>query len=337
MPSPATLLQSLRSASGAATLVVGGTALGTLIVLATEPSGPLSFLAVVPIALACFLLGARWGGRAMAPTLDALQQEREQADQERLAAREASQAKSRFLANMSHELRTPLSAIIGYSELVQEEADDLEPDEVREHVEKVVISAKHLLRLVNDVLDLSKVEAGKMQLEVRRFDAREPIESVISAARQLVEDGGNQLVVDMGELGPIHTDSTKVSQCLLNLVANAAKFTSDGTITVRAWRDIERSLFVEVVDTGIGIAPDAMDRLFQEFTQADTSTTRRFGGTGLGLSVTRALARLAGGDVEVESSLGEGSTFSLRFPDLRQDVSPSSRPAMSVGEALSGK
>ncbi|MCB9669991.1 MAG: HAMP domain-containing histidine kinase [Alphaproteobacteria bacterium] len=273
----------------------------------------------------------------MHATVRQLHAQRDRAEREARAAEEASQAKSRFLANMSHELRTPLNAIIGYAELVHEEADDLEPDDLREQVDRVVVSAKHLLRLVNDVLDLSKVEAGRMELEIRPVLARQPLVDVVEAAAPLVQNNRNVLITEIGDLGVIHTDSTKVAQCVLNLVANASKFTTDGTITVRAWRDIERSLFVEVQDTGIGIAPDDLERLFQEFTQADASTTRRYGGTGLGLSLTRALCELAGGRVEVESTQGEGSTFRLVFPDLRQREKAASFPAITAGEALSGK
>ncbi|MCA9568866.1 MAG: HAMP domain-containing histidine kinase, partial [Myxococcales bacterium] len=250
----------------------------------------------------------------------------------------ATAAKSTFLANMSHELRTPLNAIIGYGELIQDELTMMDGvEDTVEDVEKILKAAKHLLRLISDVLDLSKVEAGRMELEIRPVLARQPLVDVVEAAAPLVQNNRNVLITEIGDLGVIHTDSTKVAQCVLNLVANASKFTTDGTITVRAWRDIERSLFVEVQDTGIGIAPDDLERLFQEFTQADASTTRRYGGTGLGLSLTRALCELAGGRVEVESTQGEGSTFRLVFPDLRQREKAASFPAITAGEALSGK
>lgn len=343
-------------------------------------ASPVSFLAVIPVALAFFLLGAKTGVRialltsaigtavvALAPwlpeaaptvlggsyltllvsisvptlvmyaTITELGEQRQIAQQEARAARDASLAKSRFLANMSHEFRTPLSAIIGYSEFIHEGADMMDADELRENLENVVTSAHHLLHLVNDVLDLSKVEAGKMELDIRAFDAKEPIAAVLTSTRTLIAARRNELVVEVGALGVLHTDSVKLSQCVLNLVSNAAKFTENGTITVRAWRDIERALFVEVSDTGVGIEADQMERLFQEFSQAHPTTARHFGGTGLGLSLTRAFCQLMQGEVDVKSVVGQGSTFRLRIPDLRHAMSASSLDEMSRGEALSGK
>lgn len=288
---------------------------------------------VLPAALVSYLLPA-W---VMHTTVWELDAQRRIAQEDALAARDASAAKSRFLANMSHELRTPLSAIIGYSELLREDADQMTAAELRDGLTRVERSAHHLLGLVNDVLDLSKVEAGKMELDIHAFDASEPLATVIQSTRTLVAARHNELVVEMGALGVLHTDSVKVTQCVLNLVSNAARFTENGTVTVRAWRDIERALIVEVVDTGVGIAPDQLSRLFQDFTQADPSTRRHHGGTGLGLSLTRALCALMQGRVTVESEVGVGSTFRLWIPDLRHAMSAASLDPMSRGEALSGK
>ncbi|KQT63992.1 MULTISPECIES: response regulator [unclassified Aureimonas] len=232
-----------------------------------------------------------------------------------LAAEEANVAKSQFLANMSHELRTPLSAIIGYSEMLIEEAEDgAEAGELARDIRKIESNARHLLGLINDVLDLSKVESGKMDLFVEEFDIAEAVADVVSTAEALVAKKGNRLEVDVDPtLGPMWSDVTKLRQILLNLLGNAAKFTQDGTVTLSVRREGGIVSF-HVHDTGIGMSPDQLERLFQRFQQADASTTRKFGGTGLGLSLTKAFSEMLGGDVSVESELGRGSTFTLRLP-----------------------
>ena len=239
-------------------------------------------------------------------------------DAAREAAEAANRAKSQFIANMSHELRTPLSAVIGYSGMVAEEIEDLGHTGLVEDVKKIESNARHLLGLINDVLDLSKIEAGRMTIEAVEFDVAAMIEEVVSAATPLVAKKGNRLTVELPPgLGTMHTDQVKVRQCLLNLVGNAAKFTEAGRITLRAARIIdggEEWLSFSVEDTGIGMTPEQLGRLFGRFVQADESTTRQFGGTGLGLSITRAFCRKLGGDVTVDSRYRQGSTFTISLP-----------------------
>ncbi|MDX7951369.1 response regulator [Lichenihabitans sp. Uapishka_5] len=249
----------------------------------------------------------------------ALTQANEAAETAREAAEQANTAKSAFIANMSHELRTPLSAIIGYSEMLQEEmADgaavaDLEPD-----VRKIEGNARHLLGLINDVLDLSKVESGKMDVYAEAFDLEPVIHDVAATAQTLVDRKGNRLDVRVAPgIGRMFSDLTKVRQILLNLLSNAAKFTENGTVTLSVGRELfeERDHVVfQVADTGIGMTPEQLDKLFQRFVQADVSTTRKYGGTGLGLSLTKALGEILDGSVGVESREGAGSTFTVRLP-----------------------
>ena len=236
------------------------------------------------------------------------------------AAEEANRAKSTFIANMSHELRTPLSAIIGYSEMLQEEIEDSgDPGGFAKDMRKIEGNARHLLSLINDVLDLSKVESGKMEVYAETFDVAEMVRDVAATVQGLVEDKGNTLAVHLSaDLGAIHSDMTKIRQVLVNLLSNSAKFTEGGTITL----SIERGpgpgekdwLVLRISDTGIGMTEEQLAKLFQRFQQADASTTRKFGGTGLGLSITKAFSTMLGGDVEVESAPGQGSTFTVRLP-----------------------
>ena len=239
-------------------------------------------------------------------------------------ALEASRAKSAFLANMSHELRTPLNAIIGYSEMLADEVCEI-ADEVGPlasgwvpDLKKIHTAGKHLLSLINDILDLSKIEAGKMEVHAEEFDIFSTIREVVSTIRPLVEEKGNRLVFtgDTG-MGRMRADLTKFRQSLFNLLSNAGKFTREGEIVLSARGercDDSEWVVIEVSDTGIGMTPDQMDRLFNEFTQADSSTTRKYGGTGLGLAITRRFCQMMGGDVSVASEVGEGSTFTLRLP-----------------------
>jgi len=246
------------------------------------------------------------------------------------AAEAANRSKSTFLANMSHELRTPLNAIIGYSEMLQEEAEDGGDASTVADLKKIHAAGRHLLGLINDVLDLSKIEAGKMDLYLETFDAAAAVRAVADTVRPLVDKNGNALEVDCPDgLGTIHADLTKFRQALLNLLSNASKFTHGGVITLSASREPadpetggEGAFVVRVRDTGIGMSADQVARLFRPFTQADASTTRRYGGTGLGLTITRRFCQMMGGDVAVESTPGGGSTFTVRLPAV---VSP--RPA----------
>ena len=230
----------------------------------------------------------------------------------------ASQTKSDFLASMSHELRTPLNAIIGYSEMLLEESDELLRPELRPDLEKIRGAGKHLLTLINDILDLSKIEAGKMNVFPENFDVATLLADVRSTIEPLVAKNGNTFEMLCGaNLGTLHSDQTKVRQILFNLLSNAAKFTRMGRVTLAATRttrgDGERLEF-EVSDTGIGMTPEQVVGLFKPFSQADASTTRYFGGTGLGLAITQHFCRMLGGDVTVESEYGKGSTFTITLP-----------------------
>jgi PAS domain S-box-containing protein len=244
-------------------------------------------------------------------------------------AESANQAKSQFLANMSHELRTPLNAILGYSEMLVEEATEEGNAHYVPDLQKIEAAGRHLLALINDVLDLSKVEAGKTELYLERFDAATMVEAVASTVRPLVERNGNALLVrcDAGA-GEMHSDLTKVRQMLLNLLSNASKFTERGTVTMEVTRDTGEDgdwLTFRVEDTGIGMTPDQIDRVFEAFAQAEASTTRNFGGTGLGLAITRRFSRILGGDVGATSVPSEGSVFTLRLP-VRAPAAPAIRP-----------
>jgi len=236
----------------------------------------------------------------------------------RRAAEEASQAKSHFLASVSHELRTPLNAIIGYSELLKEEIEDLGVGQLGADLSRIEASGRLLLALINDILDLSKIEAGKMEIHCEDFALEPLLDQVRSTVGPLVERRANRLVLEGAPAaGSMHTDRTKVMQMLLNLLSNASKFTESGTITlsVRRYGDNGAdTVQFQVRDTGIGMTPEQMGRLFQAFSQAEASTASRYGGTGLGLAITRHFSRLMGGDVQVESTPGAGSTFTLTLP-----------------------
>jgi signal transduction histidine kinase/CheY-like chemotaxis protein len=230
----------------------------------------------------------------------------------------ANQAKSDFLASMSHELRTPLNAIIGYSEMLEEEAAELAEDRFSADLRKIHMAGRHLLELINGVLDLSKIEAGKMELYLETFSIPALVRDVAAVAQPLAEQNGNRLEVLVGaEAGSMHADLTKVRQALFNLLSNACKFTDAGTVTLEVERQgtgTGELVAFAVRDTGIGLTADQIERLFQEFSQADASTSRRYGGTGLGLALSRRLCRLMGGDIDVTSTPGEGSTFTITLP-----------------------
>jgi len=234
------------------------------------------------------------------------------------SAEEANRSKSQFLANMSHELRTPLNAIIGYSELMREEAEEEGLDSFIRDLGKIETAGKHLLGLINSVLDIAKIEAGKMELHVETFDVAQMIRDVAATVAPVVEKNGNRLEISTETgLGTMHTDLTKMRQSLFNLLGNAGKFTTGGVVRIEAGRELrdgDEWIRFRVRDTGVGMTPEQTAKVFEAFTQADASTTRKFGGTGLGLTITREFSRMLGGDATVESELGRGSIFTLHIP-----------------------
>jgi PAS domain S-box-containing protein len=236
------------------------------------------------------------------------------------AADSANQAKSEFLANMSHELRTPMNAILGYSEMLMEEAEDLKQEEFIPDLKKINKAGTHLLALINDVLDLAKIESGKMEAFPEDINLDNLIDDVSATAHPLMKKNHNKLSIERGnQLGSAYQDLTKLRQNLFNLLSNAAKFTHDGTITLHINRTEQEGtdwLTFAVSDTGIGIAEDKIEHIFEEFSQADGSTTRDYGGTGLGLAISRRFCKLLGGDLSAHSELGKGSTFTIRVPAI---------------------
>ncbi len=239
-------------------------------------------------------------------------------NQARETAETAVRAKSDFLANMSHELRTPLNAIIGYSEMLQEVAEDLGDDKFLSALKTIRGAGKRLLDLVDDILDISRIESGKMDLFLEHFDIRALVDEVQSTIQPLVDKNGNKLLVKFeNDPGMMLADLTKVRQSLFNLLSNAGKFTRNGwielTIARRAGLTGDDAVFL-VSDTGIGMSPEQITRIFEPFVQADPSTTRKFGGTGLGLSISRHFCRMMGGDISVSSRPGEGSVFTMHLP-----------------------
>jgi signal transduction histidine kinase len=248
----------------------------------------------------------------------------------RLEAEHANRAKSAFLANMSHELRTPLNAIIGYSEMLQEEAQENGLDNYHRDLIKINSAGKHLLALINDILDLSKIEAGKMQLYLESFEVPALVKEVESTIIPLAQKNANKLTVSCPpEIGTIFADQTKVRQALFNLLSNACKFTKAGEVRLEIERvtnadnnDGAGTIIFRVADTGIGMTHDQIMKLFQPFTQADSSTTRKYGGTGLGLTITKRFCQMMGGDVTIASSPERGSVFSIVLPTRVSDPNP---------------
>jgi GAF domain-containing protein/CheY-like chemotaxis protein/anti-sigma regulatory factor (Ser/Thr protein kinase) len=252
----------------------------------------------------------------------------------------ADRHKSEFLANMSHELRTPLNAIIGYSEMLQEDAADLGAEQFTEDLRKINAAGKHLLELINAVLDLSKIEAGKMELYLESFDVAGLVRDIAAVIQPLAAKNANRLDVRCpDDVGAMHADLTKVRQALFNLLSNACKFTEHGEVALAVAREAtdgrDRMLF-SVSDTGIGMTPEQVARLFEAFSQADAATTRRYGGTGLGLALSRRLCRMMGGDVTVESEPGRGSTFTIRLPAQVAEAVQEPAPAAPIGSVPAG-
>jgi PAS domain S-box-containing protein len=279
--------------------------------------------------------GQTSGMIAVAQDITARKRQEKELKEAKVAAEAANATKSQFLATMSHELRTPLNAIIGYTEMMMEEAQDNGHDDYVPDLKKVHSSAKHLLALINDVLDLSKIEAGKMDLYLETIEVRPLIDDVVSVVAPLVDKKANVLSIKLDpELGSIHADVTKVRQSLFNLLSNASKFTEKGTITLevnRKWQDGFEIFRFAVSDTGIGMNKEQLGRMFQAFTQADASTTRKFGGTGLGLVISRNFCQMMGGDITVESEEGKGTTFTIILPVVVVD--PKTQTAAVAAEA----
>ena len=229
-------------------------------------------------------------------------------------AQNASKAKSDFLAKMSHELRTPLNAIIGYSEMLMEEAEDDELETYAEDLEKIHSSGEHLLTLINDILDLSKIEAGKMELHVEEFEFEKHLTQIEATGKPLVEKNGNQFTLDNNvSIKKLRNDQTKLRQILFNMLSNAAKFTKKGTVTLSI-NTFEDNIKFAVTDTGIGMNDEQLGKIFDEFTQAKSSTSKDYGGTGLGLPISKKMTEMMGGIMEVESKEGKGTTFSITIP-----------------------
>ncbi|HYA04488.1 MAG TPA: response regulator [Xanthobacteraceae bacterium] len=255
------------------------------------------------------------------------------------AAETANRTKSSFLANMSHELRTPLNAIIGYSEILQEEVADLGQESLGADLKKIEGSGRHLLGLINDILDLSKIEAGRMDVFIEDVEIVPLLEEVRAIIAPMAEKNGNTLEVRLADdLGTMRTDRTKLKQSLLNILSNGSKFTQNGKLTLTAERVTADRPMVRfaIADTGIGMSEEQLGRLFQAFSQADASTAKKYGGTGLGLVITRNFCQMLGGDVTVTSSLGQGSTFTITLPDspaAPAQVRPAEAPQLADGAA----
>ncbi len=286
---------------------------------------------ILGVVILAVLVVSFWLASKLSAALELAQQAREEALDAKDAAESANRTKSTFLANMSHELRTPMNAIIGYSEMLIEEAEDAGQPGFIPDLQKIRTAGKHLLALINDILDLSKIEAGKMSLYLEEFRLEDLIQDVVGTSQPLVAKNQNRLDVRLAaDLGLMRADLTKVRQTLFNLLSNATKFTEKGIITLTADRvpsEKGARIHLRVSDTGIGMTPEQLGRLFQAFTQADASTTRKYGGTGLGLVISRRFCQLMGGDIAVESRAGVGTTFTVDLPAI---VEPATEAALAL-------
>jgi signal transduction histidine kinase/CheY-like chemotaxis protein/HAMP domain-containing protein len=255
-------------------------------------------------------------------------------------AMKATRTKSQFLANMSHELRTPLNAVIGITEMLEEDAVEDGDEDLIEPLQRISRAGKHLLKLINDILDLSKIEAGKMELHVESFDLAAVVLDCVDMAGPLAAPNNNRIDVKIpDDLMPMTSDVTRVRQVVFNLISNACKFTENGTVGITVTQAENETIKIDVSDTGIGMSPEQLERLFSDFSQADSSTTRKYGGTGLGLAISQRFCRMMGGDVTVESTPGEGSVFRVSLPreiPAEQQMGPMEPTAISQG-ALDGK
>ncbi len=245
-----------------------------------------------------------------------------QAEEAQAAAEDANQTKSAFLASMSHELRTPLNAIIGYSEMLEEDCEDLGQEDFIPDLKKIQSAGRHLLDLINEVLDLSKIEAGKIELIFETVEVAPVIDEIVSTIQPLIAKNANALDLQVaGNCGSIETDVPRLRQCVFNLLSNASKFTEKGTIGLHVSRNSIGGvdwLDIRVRDTGIGMTPEQLSRIFEAFSQADVTTTRKYGGTGLGLTITRRICQMMGGEITAQSTVGEGSTFTIILPAVRR-------------------
>jgi signal transduction histidine kinase len=339
-------MDSLRSSVAAAnreTLTIVGASAGASILLALLLGFVISWSFILPVreahgflrqvATGDFSPTMRVSNRdefgVLAEHMNHMSRELHRLDeQQRQAARElqvlneelkrASQAKSDFLANMSHELRTPLNAILGFTELVLDEIYGEIPSHLKEPLTDIRTNGKHLLRLINDILDLSKIEAGRMELRLEEYSVQAVVDTVRGSLRSLAEEKGLEFIATVQEdIPPAVGDWKRIAQCLMNLAGNALKFTKQGRVEIWVELEGERLLF-RVTDTGIGIPADQIDHVFAEFRQVDATVTREYGGTGLGLSITKKFIDMHGGSIWVESELGKGSTFHFTIP-LRVD------------------
>ena len=287
---------------------------------------------ITGVVLVGLLIASFWMASRLSNALVEAEESRAEAIDARNASESANRTKSTFLANMSHELRTPMNAIIGYSEMLIEEAEDLDQPGFVPDLQKIRSAGKHLLALINDILDLSKIEAGKMSIFVEEIGLCSMIDEVVATVDPLIQKNRNRLVLDVpDDIGSIHTDLTKVRQTLFNLLSNASKFTENGTITLgirryQAAPGVDR-IQMRVSDTGIGMTPEQLGKLFQAFTQADASTTRKYGGTGLGLLISRKFCQIMGGDISVESVAGQGTTFTVDLPSIVEETSEAPPPS----------
>ncbi|MBT9311969.1 response regulator [Leptothoe kymatousa TAU-MAC 1615] len=269
----------------------------------------------------------------------------EEAEEARVKAEDANRSKSEFLANMSHELRTPLNAIIGYSEMLEEEATDVGEEDFVPDLQKIQGAGKHLLGLINSVLDLSKIEAGRMELFLEEFSIKGLVDDIAGTITPVAHKNNNHLSVFCpADIGSLHADQTKLRQSLFNLLSNACKFTENGdiTLTVEEVSTVDEEIYdgpwlrFIVSDTGIGMKDDQIEKIFDAFTQADASTTRKYGGTGLGLAITKQFINMMGGDISVESVKGQGTTFSLLIPQTVKSLNPKGKTFFAPALATEG-